>query len=69
MAESDSLNEKVASSQEELMALKDKITMMGHQLDDYQAALKEYEGQEVKGMTDIQNAIFQMFQAFVKGSS
>ena len=46
--------------------LQEQLTMMTHQLEDYKDALQSYENQKLNKMTEMQSAIFKMFEAFVK---
>ena len=63
MSEKTETVEELIKHQKELQ---EQLTMMTHQLEDYQDALQAYENQKLNQMTEMQGAIFKMFEEFVK---
>ena len=45
---------------------REQVKMMQHQIDDYQAALEQAESSNVNSITQYQQAIYEMFQAFTR---
>tara|TARA_R100001443_G_C3310259_1_gene167527 strand:- start:443 stop:637 length:195 start_codon:yes stop_codon:yes gene_type:complete len=43
---------------------REQVKMMEHQINDYQAALEQVEDGQIASMTEYQQAIYKMFEAF-----